>query len=299
MACILAVSSQVAHGSVGLSVIVPALQALGHEVVALPTVLLSNHPGGHAQVAGLRVPSDTLSAMLAALHFNGRLARIDAVLSGYLPSAGHVAVVAALVSQLRASTPDLPYLCDPVIGDWPNGIYIEVEAAAAIRDRLLPLATVLTPNVFELGWITGLSTATRAEAAQAMRALPAPLLTIATSVPVAGAASANVLANVVMLGQRQLAVIEVERQPHVAHGTGDLLSAVVCGIATRSPGPTADRGAGVRYYADRAAFTASVAPAVEIVEHIIAASTGADQLRLQSLQQVVRQVMSGLNFSPD
>jgi pyridoxine kinase len=284
MARILAVSSQVVHGNVGLSIIVPALQALGHDVMALPTVLLSNHPGGHAQVAGLRVPPATLTVMLAALHANGWLARIDAVLSGYLPSAEHVAVVAALVAQLRTSQPDLPYLCDPVIGDWPQGIYIDEEAAAAIRDQLLPLATVLTPNAFELGWLTGLPTATVPEAAQAMRALPEQLLTITTSVTV-GAAK---LANVVMRGQRQLAAVEVERRPHVAHGTGDMLSALLCGLAVGR--------------ADHAAFAAAVAPAVGIavgiVERVIAASAGADQLQLQSLQQAVHQVMAGAQVSP-
>ncbi len=51
MARILAISSHVAHGHVGLGAIVPALNRLGHEVIALPTVLLSNHPR-HKQCAG-------------------------------------------------------------------------------------------------------------------------------------------------------------------------------------------------------------------------------------------------------
>ena len=45
MARVLALSSYVAFGSVGLAAIVPALHWLGHEVIALPTVVLSNHPG--------------------------------------------------------------------------------------------------------------------------------------------------------------------------------------------------------------------------------------------------------------
>ena len=45
MASVLALSSHVALGSVGLAAIVPALQSLGHEVWAVPTVVLSNRPG--------------------------------------------------------------------------------------------------------------------------------------------------------------------------------------------------------------------------------------------------------------
>ena len=55
MARVLALSSHVAFGSVGLAAIVPALQWLGHEVIVMPTVVLSNHPG-YARFAGERDP---------------------------------------------------------------------------------------------------------------------------------------------------------------------------------------------------------------------------------------------------
>ena len=75
MARVLAISSQVARGHVGLAAIVPALQGLGHEVIALPTVLLSNHPG-HGTVAGEQVAPALLRRMLDALD-GERLARRD------------------------------------------------------------------------------------------------------------------------------------------------------------------------------------------------------------------------------
>jgi pyridoxine kinase len=177
MARILAISSQVVHGSVGLSVIVPALQSLGHEVIALPTVLLSNH-SGHLHVAGTRIAPETLAAMIDALAANGWLAGVEVVLSGYLPTPEHVAFVAATVGRLRATKPALPYLCDPVIGDWPKGIYIDEHAAKAIRDQLQPLATMLTPNAFELGWLTGQPVVDLATALTAIRSLPAALQTV-------------------------------------------------------------------------------------------------------------------------
>src|SRR5688572_14290127 len=81
MARILALSSHVAFGSVGLTAIVPALQALGHEVVALPTVVLSNHPGYRSH-AGEETAPAMLDRMFDSLEANGWLSGIDAVLSG-------------------------------------------------------------------------------------------------------------------------------------------------------------------------------------------------------------------------
>ena len=56
MARVLALSSYVAFGSVGLAATVPALHWLGHEVIALPTVVLSNHPG-YPRFAGESIPA--------------------------------------------------------------------------------------------------------------------------------------------------------------------------------------------------------------------------------------------------
>jgi pyridoxine kinase len=256
MARVLAISSQVVHGSVGLSVIVPALQSLGHEVLALPTVLLSNHPG-HPHVAGTRIAPDTLTAMVEALAANGWLSGVDAVLSGYLPTVEHVAFTAATVRRLRAAKPGLPYLCDPVIGDWPKGIYIDELAAKAIRDQLLLLATMLTPNAFELGWLTGQVVSGCAYAERAIRCLPPGLQTIATSVPAADPAN---LANVVVAGD-SAAVIEVAKRAGVPHGTGDLLAALICG-----------------HIVNGQSFAAATRNAVTGVERVITASSGQDHL---------------------
>ena len=66
MARVLALSSHVAFGSVGLAAIVPALQSLGHEVIAVPTVVLSNHPG-YGPFSGERISAAMLGQILDAL----------------------------------------------------------------------------------------------------------------------------------------------------------------------------------------------------------------------------------------
>src|SRR5262245_65115042 len=110
MARILAVSSQVARGHVGLSAIVPALQRLGHEVWPVPTVVLSNHVG-HPHVGGTRLDADTLDRLFEALDRNGWLDEIDAIITGYLPSPEHVHVVARLIRRIKHNKTVL-YLCD-------------------------------------------------------------------------------------------------------------------------------------------------------------------------------------------
>jgi pyridoxine kinase len=221
MSRMLAISSQVARGHVGLSAIVPTLQRMGHDVVALPTVVLSNHPG-HPRCAGERIGPDVLAGMLAALEENGWLSEIDAVLTGYLPSAAHVRFAAEAVTRVRAARPRTLVLCDPVLGDDPKGLYIDRAAAAALREDLLPLADIVTPNRFELSWLSGTQVEDVGSALEAARALT-DAATLATSIP-----ADTRLANLLATGT-QTCVCHVARREHAPHGVGDLFSALVLG----------------------------------------------------------------------
>ena len=127
MATIIALSSAVAHGHVGLSAAVPVLQALGHEVTALPTIILSNHPGW-PHVAGRQIAPEDLTAMIDALDRNGWLGAHTECLTGYLPTPEHVAVAASLIDRLRAGTGTVRVTVDPILGDHPKGLYV-AEAA--------------------------------------------------------------------------------------------------------------------------------------------------------------------------
>lgn len=212
MARILAISSLVARGTVGLSIVVPALQAMGHEVIGLPTVLLSNHPG-HAHVSGMRVDPRELTGMLDALDLNGWLRGMDGVLTGYLPSPGHVAFARETVMRTRAANPACVYLCDPVLGDDPKGLYIDEDAARAIRGQLIQYAHVLTPNRFEAGYL--------ADAAGGYAVGPGPIH-VTTSVP--SDRPRELLNEMNVLGRKSVA--RVQFRPAAPHGTGDLFAAL-------------------------------------------------------------------------
>ncbi|HEY1454543.1 MAG TPA: pyridoxal kinase, partial [Roseiarcus sp.] len=59
------------------------------------------------------------------------------------------------LATLRAANSQALYACDPVIGDVGRGRYVAEGVGEFFRDRALPLATIATPNAFELEWLTG------------------------------------------------------------------------------------------------------------------------------------------------
>jgi pyridoxine kinase len=233
MGRVLAISSQVAHGAIGLSAAVPALQALGHEVIALPTILLSNHPG-HARFAGERVSPTLLDRMLDALDSNGWLAGLDAILTGYLPSAEHAAFAEATVRRVKQLSPGALYVCDPVLGDHPKGLYIAEDAAEAIRSRLVPQADVLKMNRFEAEWLSGASIVKISDACAAVRRHHWRTVMI-TSLPATDAAT---LTNVLIASHVSPLSIDVARHDRVPNGTGDLFGALWAGHRLRGQSET-------------------------------------------------------------
>lgn len=214
---ILVISSHVAQDTVGLSPTVAPLQRAGIEVVALPTVVLSNHPA-REKCAGVILEPAALEKMSGAIEANGWLGTFDAVLTGYLPSAGHATWVARLIKRMREISPQIIYVCDPILGDDPEGLYIDAAAAAVVRDALVPLADIATPNRFELGWLSRQDVQSPEDAAQAALALACPIVA-ATSIPSGPDELANVLSQ-----SGNVQVSTVKKLADVPHGIGDLFT---------------------------------------------------------------------------
>lgn len=261
MARFLVVSSQVVRGAVGLSVIAPALQQLGHEILGLPAILLSNH-AGHRIAAGLPIPVGQLFAMLDALEANGWLSGLDGVLTGYLPTDQHVGFAAAAIDRVLQSSPEALILCDPVLGDDPKGLYVGDAAANAIRRELVPRAHLATPNRFELAFLTGRRVAGIDDASRALMCLDCGG-GIATSIP----AAADMIANVAVIDDT-IAVARVPRRDNAQNGTGDLLAAVV-----------------LHALATGAAPETALSQATSAADAALAASRGGDVLRVPRLPE--------------
>jgi pyridoxine kinase len=191
------------------------MQALGHDVMALPTVQLSNHPGlgrpiGHA------TPASEMDAMLAALETLGAFQALDAVMTGYFANADQVAVAAKWIEGLRRINPALYVLIDPVIGD-DEALYVSEALANSIRDRLLPLATCATPNAFELSWLSQRTVKGCEDAVAVARSLGVHEVLV-TSVP-DGASLANIIVT-----DKSSHSAASPKLMDVPHGTGDLLA---------------------------------------------------------------------------
>src|ERR671912_635924 len=91
--------------------------------------------------------------------------RLDAVKTGMLADAAIVEIVAAALARWR-----LPHLVvDPVMVAKSGQHLLEPSAAAAIREVLLPLATIVTPNRSEAEVLAGRTVATIADAREAAR----------------------------------------------------------------------------------------------------------------------------------
>jgi pyridoxine kinase len=180
---ILSVQSSVAYGHVGNSAATFPLQRLGHEVWAVPTVVFSNHTGYGAWGGPLLRPDD-VRQVITGIADRGVLPTCDAVLSGYLGGPGMCEVVVEAVALVKAANPAATYTCDPVMGNAASGCFVDPAIPPILREQVVPVADVITPNQFELGLLTDTSPdslESTLDSADAARAL-GPTIVLVTSV---------------------------------------------------------------------------------------------------------------------
>lgn len=152
--CVISIQSQVAVGHVGNSAAVLPMQVMGVDVVPVPTTLLSNHPH-YPTLRGAALGADQVADLLQGVIEREVPQRAQAIVSGYLGRAETASVVASFVERAKTANPALRYVCDPVMGDSDLGFFVPEALRAAFRERLLPLADVITPNQFELEFLIG------------------------------------------------------------------------------------------------------------------------------------------------
>jgi len=221
---IFAISSQVIAGEVGLNAIRPALQALAYEIFACPTVLMASHPGAYPQAdppAKHSINGQEMRQLAQWLDDAGTAC--SAIISGYMPSLDHVIATADIVQAMRRKNPNLVYLCDPVCGDRGK-LYIERETAEAIRDILLPLADIATPNLFELNWLSGQRSTTDDQIKNAARLLPTPHIVVTSSPTNKGYIAT------LRLSDQGVSRCQTKLEPLHIHGMGDTFAALYLGL---------------------------------------------------------------------
>ncbi|MFE6733519.1 pyridoxal kinase PdxY [Microbacterium sp. NPDC057650] len=150
---ILSIQSAVAYGHVGNSAAVFPLQRIGVEVLPVYTVNFSNHTGYGAWRGPLIDPAD-VREVITGIEERGVLPQIDAVLSGYQGGEGIGDVIIDAVARVKAANPGAVYACDPVMGNAKSGCFVAPAIPELLRDRVVPVADLITPNQFELGYLT-------------------------------------------------------------------------------------------------------------------------------------------------
>lgn len=142
------------------------------------------------------------------------------MLSGYFGNAAQVRSVARLVDALRQNNPELVYVCDPVMGDL-GGLYVPEATAEAIRDHLIPLASLATPNRYELAWLSGAALEDNGAIMEAALALGPSRMLVTSAVPMMAGGTGNLY-----LSGRHALLAEHRVVDNPPNGLGDLLAAV-------------------------------------------------------------------------
>ena len=151
---ILSIQSSVAYGHVGNSAAVFPLQRMGFEVWPVNTVHFSNHTG-YGQWRGQVLPAEDVADIIRGIEDRGVLAGCDVVLSGYMGDASLGEVIVGAAGRVKELNPKAIYCCDPVMGDAGRGFFVRPGIPRFIKEVAVPAADVVTPNQFELEFLTG------------------------------------------------------------------------------------------------------------------------------------------------
>lgn len=237
---VISIQSQVAYGHVGNSAAVFPMQMHGIDVIAVPTTLLSNRPG-YPSIRGRVLDAQLVADLLRGIEERGAVDTSRVILSGYLGSPDIAAVVADFVQRAKARNPALLYCCDPVLGDRDRGLFVQADIPPLVRDRLCPLADIITPNHFEFEFLCGTRATTSEQVIAQAQALMAhgPSTVVVTSAELAGMPDDQIETLAVERSQTgsqtriQAWRVRTPKLPISPSGTGDLFASLFVSARVR------------------------------------------------------------------
>jgi pyridoxine kinase len=139
------ISNSVGMGFLGNQAVYGVANALGARVIHAPSMFATAHGGFSGRSSTITDPQE-FRRMVAFLVGQ----RPGLIVVGFLPRPVHVDVVADELREYKGVV-----LLDPVIGDYQKGLFVSRETAHRIREALLPLAQIITPNRFEAEVLLG------------------------------------------------------------------------------------------------------------------------------------------------
>ena len=222
---VLSIQSAVAYGHVGNSAAVFPLQRIGVEVMPVYTVNFSNHTGYGAWRGPLINPDD-VREVITGIEERGAFPQIDVILSGYQGSEGIADVILDAVARIKDANPSAIYACDPVMGNAKSGCFVAPAIPVLLRERVVPAADLITPNQFELGYLTETepdtleSTLASVDLARAMG--PRTVLVTSVERPDREEGTLEMLA----VDDRGAWIVSTPQLPMKANGSGDVTAAL-------------------------------------------------------------------------
>lgn len=209
-------------GGAGIQADIKAVTALGGFAMTAITALTAQDTRGVHGVLG--VPAAFIRQQIqVVLQDLGA----DAIKTGMLADA---TTIAAVCDALAEFGPGIPLVADPVMVAKGGHPLLAPEAVATLKDRVLPMAAVITPNIPEAEALSGLPIA---DVAGMHRAAEALLRSGVRAVLLKGGhGTGDVLTDLLATPSGT----EVFESPRLAtrhtHGTGcTLASALACGLA--------------------------------------------------------------------
>jgi len=209
-------------GGAGIQADIKAVTALGGFAMTAITALTAQNTLGVQGVMAV-APDFIRRQMRSVLEDLGA----DAIKTGMLHD---VATINAVCDEIAAQAPHLPLVADPVMVATSGSRLLAADAAETLRRRLLPMATVITPNIPEAEELTGLSITDEAgmhEAAQALLAMGARAVLLK-----GGHMTSKVLVDLLVTQGGGHRYEDRRIETRHTHGTGcTLASAVAAGLA--------------------------------------------------------------------
>uniref|UniRef100_K3Z740 pyridoxal kinase n=2 Tax=Setaria italica TaxID=4555 RepID=K3Z740_SETIT len=233
---VLSIQSHTVQGYVGNKSAVFPLQLLGFDVDPINSVQFSNHTGtGYPTFRGQVLDGKQLWDLIEGLEEN-QLLHYTHLLTGYIGSVSFLDTVLQVVDKLRSVNPDLVYVCDPVLGD-EGKLYVPQELISVYQQKVVPVASMLTPNQFEVELLTGLRITSEQDGLTACNTLHSagPRKVVITSALIGG--------KLLLIGSHKKTQeqppeqfkIEIPKIPAYFAGTGDLTTALLLGWSNKYP----------------------------------------------------------------
>lgn len=163
IANVLSIAGSDPSGGAGIQADLKAFSARGTFGMAVLTALTAQNTQGVSAVHAL--PPDFVAEQIRMVFAD---VRVDAVKIGMIANAG----IAEAVADALTPHQGIPIVLDPVMIAKGGAALLDPAAVAIIRERLLPLASLITPNLPEAAALIGAPEATsRAEMEAQARAL--------------------------------------------------------------------------------------------------------------------------------